>query len=220
LATSFAKIIIRDLDKTVKDIEAEEARTKKAAETAVRRVSFNLMKSLKEEIRAGAPGGRSFAPLTEIAKRMFSGGANRAPLEKLAKPVRVRFSRSGNNFISSLGYLTEDILDPSIKSADRISKSWARIVGLHTEGGTIPVTDEMRRDILRWGLVFRKGVLLAGSSSRKMNKLARVFFLRPSTTTFKIPARPILEPFQARYQSSIGQNIISKFEQEMKGERI
>jgi hypothetical protein len=202
MATSFAKIIIRDLDKTVKEINAEEARTKKAAETAVKVEGYRLMKLLKEEIKAGAPGGREFSPLTEIAKRTGSS-QNRKPLSRLAIPVRYKTTRNNNRFEFNLGFI-----------AEKTSKSWMKIAGLQTEGGSIPVDDETRRYIKLWGIVLKI------KKDKKSKEMAKYFFLLPSTVRFRIPARPIMEPFESKYASGILSNIKSNFERKMKGETI
>jgi len=204
-------LIIRDLDQTVKDIDKQAADTKKAGETAAKVEGFRLMKLLKAEIREGAPGGQKFSPLTEMAKIYSYGSRNRTPLKRLSIPVRYRVSRTSDEFAFSLGYMAQDIAG-SVKSSNRISKSWARILQLHQEGGTIPIDQDLRRALLIEGARLQKRKNTRGA--------ANVFFLKKSTMSFRIPRREIVDPFWRAHEGEAARNINRNFERKMAGERI
>jgi hypothetical protein len=194
-------VIVKELQKTLKDIEADKARTRKNLETAVRIEGFRLMWRLKKELEEGRAGANVFNPLTEIAKRMGKP-VNRKPLSKLAVAVRCSAGRMRGTFMVSVGFL-----DTGTRA---ISKSWRRIVEKQQEGATTSFTEDRRRAILNVGTTTRK----------RGDKAAKYFFLRKSTTSFRTPPRPILEPFIASQKSNIEANIVQNFERKMKGERI
>jgi len=205
----FARLVAKDIDKTLRDIKAEKTRVRRAGEIASRVEGFRLMKLLKEEIRAGRPGGMRLSPLTQIARRTRRK-LNRKPLERLAVPVRYRASRGGDKYTVQVGYLTEDIGNAAVKSRNRISKSWARIVKFQQEGGSIPVTPDLRRALIDIGARLKK---------RRVRE-ANVFFLKKSTRRLQVKPRPIIAPFWRAYRREAERNIERNFERKMRGERI
>lgn len=193
--TSTINQFIRDLEKADKD-------RIKAAQTAVKVEGFRLSKELKNEIRSGSPGGRSFSPLSAIAS-MRRYGKNKSPLFRLSIPIRYRVNYQGGAMSMEIGFV-----DPS-KGA-RISKSWVRLAQLHQAGGKLPVTEDMRKALAAVGARMKK---TRGSR-------ANVFFLKESTTSIKLPERPIIDPFWDAHEREAEQNIIVNFARKMRGERI
>lgn len=218
---------LRDLNR---DLGRWNERIGKAARAAVRVEGFRLSRTLKAEIREGAPGGRRFSPLTEIAKRAkagfirgerdirLHGGANvdRAPLRRLAAAAGYDARKIGGRFRLSIGFVRRGL-----------SRSWTRIAALHQQGETIPVTEELRRGLIRTGArLKRKGRTLgraggrSGAWSASSDGAYRFFFLRKSTRRFKVPARPVIDPFWERHGREVLQNIERNFRRKLRGERI
>lgn len=219
---SAAQFLIRNLNEFQKHLEQDRLAVVKAAQTAAKIEGYRLMGVLKQEIKAGAPGGMPFSPLTEMA-RLSGKKKSRRPLERLAQPVRYRAGEQGGSYSVKVGYLVEDIADPSIKSASRISKSWARLVQASQEGEQIPVTPELRRRMRTIGSGLKGKWSKAGRSGGRVmggNPAAKYFFLRSSTGVLRVPPRPIISPFWSRYQGQALGNIQRNFEAKMRGERI
>jgi hypothetical protein len=201
-----ANFIIKNLKEFQRSLEQAEKARIKAAQTAVKVEGFRLSKVLKQEIKAGAPGGRPFSPLSAIASmRRYGAGKRKPALFRMAVPVRYRVQYEGNNMTVQIGYV-----DPS-KGA-RISKSWVRLAQLHQAGGKLPVTEDMRKALAAIGARMKK---------RKINRSkANVFFLKPTTTQVDIPARPIIDPFWDAHKAEAEHNIALNFYRKMRGERI
>lgn len=88
-----AGVTIKGTRKVSRWLEAKKAESEKAMNTALRVEGFRLKNLMQREIRAGAPGGRPFAPLTYIARRARSDKRpGRSPLEALSKGVRYEVS--------------------------------------------------------------------------------------------------------------------------------
>ena len=204
----FARLITKDLKKFERDLENANKKRIKAGEMATRVEGFRLMYLLREELEAGAPGGRAFSPLTEIARRMGDGGSRRGPLKGLIKRVRLNRHKEGDGFVMSIGFV-----DPG--RGQKLSKSWKRIARRLQEGYTTPVTPELRKDILRQGLI-----KVAGKKRRRSQPWARYMFLKKTTTSLRTPARPIIDPFWDAHEREAAGNIGRNFEKKMAGERI
>jgi len=174
---------------------------KKASETATRVEAFRLSRLLKEEIRQGAPGGRPFSPLTEMAKRLRRP-ANRTPLRRLAVPIRYAAIRAAGKYRVSIGFV-----DPG--RGRPLSKSWKRIAKIHQEGFTQALTEQKRMGIIHVG---------ARLTRRVRNRF--YLFLRKSTQRLRTPARPIIDPFWKAHRRQAERNIERNFERKLRGERI
>jgi hypothetical protein len=198
---SFIDFIIRDLDKTVKGIEAEGARVTKAMETAVKVEGYRLMKILKEQLRAGKPGGSELDPLTEIGKR-YGKPINRKPLSRLAPVIRYGVERRGDGMVVGIGFIDY--------GSKKLSKSWLRIAEEQQEGAIRAISEERRKGIISIGV----------SLAKRKDATARFFFLRETTQTAKIPPRPVIGPFISAHLKGSGRIIVSNFERKMRGERI
>jgi len=84
---SAVKWVVKNILEFEQNLEADNKARVKAAQTSTKVEGFQLMKALKSEIRAGAPGSVQFSPLTEIAKRT-GRRPGRKPLSRLAIPIR------------------------------------------------------------------------------------------------------------------------------------
>lgn len=201
---TFVKMVIRNLDGFKRDMKKADGQRKYAAFTAVRVEGYSLMKDLKSEIRAGAPGGVPFSPLTQMALRTGKP-RNRSPLKKLAVPIRYRSEKKGNGYSISIGFV-----DPGRGKV--LSKSWKRLANLLQTGGKTKVTEKKRKSLIAMG---------ARMSKRKSTRRSsNVFFLRKTTREFDIPGRPILDPFWRNHKERAKRNIQRNFERKMGGERI
>ena len=141
---------------------------------ATRVEGLRLKKLLQQEIRAGAPGGRPFSPLTEMAKRMTERRSkNRRPLSRLAIPIRYRVSREGRNYKVRIG-----VVDPGKGKHPRTSVSWKRIARFQQEGGTRPVGNrEKRLGIIHMGLMRGRGKRKPEAWKRRRAAWAKYFLL-------------------------------------------
>ena len=193
--------IVKNLQQFKADLENADKTRVKAAQNAVKVEGYRLKNHLQEQIRAGAPGGKPFSPLSLIASaRRYR--ADKTPLKRLAIPVRYRVTYSGEGGMTfSFGYV-----DPA--KGKPISKAWKHLALLHQKGGKRPVTDDMRKGLIAIGKRMKKG------------KQRNVFFLRKATTEINIPARPIIDPFWQQNERAAEQNIIANFARKMRGERI
>lgn len=203
MAQGFVRLVVKELDRTVNEIRGAAQKVQKASQTALKVEGFRLMNLLKEDLRQGQAGAGAFDPLTEIARRLGKR-KNRKPLSRLAVAVRYAAETRNQSFAVAIGFLEGGT------RAKRVSKSWTRIARAVQEGFAAPITEEKRRAILDVGESLRK---------RKARE-AKYFFLRKTTTVFKTPPRPIIEPFLAAHRNEIGPNVMAAFERKMKGERI
>lgn len=79
------KSTLKGLDHVGKILKTESARQEKALETAGKVEGFRLMRLLKKEIQAGAPGGRRFKHLSYLA-RAWGGKGRLRPDKPLRQP--------------------------------------------------------------------------------------------------------------------------------------
>ncbi|MBW2599939.1 MAG: hypothetical protein JRC60_07690, partial [Deltaproteobacteria bacterium] len=92
---------------------------------------------------------------------------------------------------------------------EKLSKSWVKIFAMQQEGYTQQITRAARRYLAR-----------AGGEMPKGSKLRKHMFLRKGTTTFKTPARPIIDPFYLKWHRLSSMRIEANFDKKMRGERI
>ena len=206
-------VSIRGLKNLAYLYKTEHKKSVKALDTAIRVEGFRLRKLMQQEIRKSAPGGQKFEPLSIISRRL-SGGGRLAPNRPLAVK---RIVRGGKRFSMA------DVIryDTPKKSpiemhigwvGKETSKSWKRLAIAHQEGFTRTITDDQRRFLRRVGGDIKK------KSPR--SEAAKKFFLKKSTTTFKTPARPIIEPFWNAHENEALRNIKSNFKRKLAGHRI
>jgi hypothetical protein len=184
------------LKKLQKALKVESTRQRQVLNLAVRVEAFRLMKQLKADLRKGTPGGEPIEPLSVIWRRRRYKGRNR-PLSALA--------------VAAGYYVTHrDPIQVGVGFAGpKLSKSWQRIAKQLQQGFTFTPSKSLRRYLAAYG-----GELKSKTKARQF------FFLRKSTTQFKIPARPIIEPFWKANQAQSVKNIRDNFRRKMRGQRI
>lgn len=194
------RLVTKEFKKFMRGLDAADKKRIKTAEIATRVEGYRLMNLLKKEIRQGAPGGKKFAPLSYLARRW--GGSPRSmrpdkPLARMAIAVRY-FVPSKSPFTMEIGFV-----------GPKISKSWKRLAKKQQKGFTAEMKPERRRYFIR-----------AGAALSKRVKTRKYMFLRKTTTRFRTPARPIIEPFWASQEARAMQNIKANFARKWRGERI
>lgn len=189
------KATIKGAETLKRDMQRETRRARYALNLAVRVEGFRLMRLLKKEIRAGAPGGQRFAPLSRIAARRLHRGRNE-PLRRLALGVRYHLP-------------ARDPVEMHVGwTGPRVSKRWKILARELQKGFTTPVTAGIRRYLLRYGTGMR-------------NKSDRKYFkFKKSTRLLRTPARPIMEPFWRAHAREARENIVKNFRRKMRGHRI
>jgi len=208
--------ILKGTKKIRKDLEKEAARDEKALNIALKVEGFSLMKQMRLEIHRGAPGGRPFVPISRIAARTMASrlwgsseitkfgavgttaAAKKRPLRRLGNMVRYSLRR-GRQFSVAVGF-----------PADRLSKSWVRIARVQQEGGTFTVSEKTRRNIRQVGIILKK----------RREPEWRYFFLQKKTRRFRVPARPIVDPFWRKHREDAWISIRKNFRRKVAGQRI
>lgn len=207
---------MKGAQRTVKGLKAEHLRHKKAMNTAVRVRGFKLMRLLRKEIRAGAPGGRKLAPLSVMRRVMFAElrkGRLRAnkPLAPLARAIGYEVPRR-DPLAMKIGFV-----------GPASSATWRRLGKMHQEGFTTSVNAPFFRSrsttieqFLREQGSMVDHAVFGGRKARRRN----VFFLKKSTRQLRTPARPIIVPFMQRYERESLMKIRRDFVRKLRGERI
>lgn len=194
------KATVKGFTRIEKTLKTENRRQEKALNTSIKVEGFRLMRLLKKQIRAGAPGGKKFNPLTFLS-RAWSGKGKRLgpnkPLRRLALAVRY-FVKDQRPFDMRVGWV-----------GPKTSKSWKRIAEKQQEGFTGQTTESLRETF--------RGM---GSRMSKRSVARKYMFIRKSTARFKTPARPIMEPFWAAEHDRAWKNIQRNFRLKLKGQRI
>ncbi len=197
------------MNEFMQEFKADNEGRIKAGQTAVKVEGFRLMRLLQSEIKAAAPGGQAFTPLTEIAKQI-SGSA----IKHKNKPLYTLYDAIRYNAANPEGTALHVEVGAVDTRRARLSASWKRIMTEQQEGVTKEVTESMRHRLR----------LLGAAQKEKRGKFAKgkaaYFFLKASTTQFKTPARDIINAFWAAYQGAVMPNIQNNFERKMRGERI
>jgi len=191
-------VTVRGIKKLKRDLKAEGARAEKAMVTAVKVEAFRLSHLMKKEIRQGAPGGRRFAPLTYLSRRISEKRLRpNKPLRALANAVRYHVA-DRNPLDVRVGF-----------TGPRVSSTWKRIAEQQQEGFTHAMHPRAR-EMFAW----LGGRMSTRAPSRKY------MFLRKDTREFTTPARPIIEPFWDKHRSEALFKIRDNFRRKMKGKRI
>ena len=194
------KVVEKGFTQLEKVYRTEGKRQEKALNTAIKVEGFRLMRLLKQQIRAGAPGGKKFDPLTYLS-RAWSGrgkrlGSNK-PLRRLAIAVRY-WVKDQSPFDMRIGWV-----------GPKTSRSWKRIAKKQQEGFEHGMPETRRQ-------YFRSKA--AGMSKRSVAR--KYMFIRKSTTKFKTPARPIMDPFWEAEEDRAWRNIRDNYRRKMQGQRI
>jgi hypothetical protein len=200
---------IKELDRMLAN---KTKQTQKALNTAMRRQGFLLRQKLQEEIREGAPGGLTFEPWryitlwhTENKKKILTGAArwSGGPLRRLGGRWIRYHVESNEPFVLKIGW---------VGVPGNIKKRAAQ----HQQGFTSPVSSRLRRILIQRGIKRKE---IEGDLPKGMG-VARYHFLKKSTTTFRTPARPVIEPFWRAHKAESWQNIRKNFRLKMRGETL
>lgn len=184
-------------------LQKDAEKVRKASINAAKVEGYRLAKLMKQEMKAGAPGGSGFSPLSVIRSGKISGG--RKPLSSMAMAPRYATINQAEQTKTMVGFL-------SIK----LSRKWVQLADKLQDGAQ--VSADAASPI---GSTYRKLFVRIGASIKKRNPdVARYYFLKKSTTTLVTPGRMIIVPFWRAHQSEAVRNIISNFERKIRGERI
>jgi hypothetical protein len=189
-------------------IDFDSAQSRKDLADAIRGEAFSMRESLKNNIKFGAPSPSSpFKPLSIIARtvrhRRTMGVRAPFPLRKLASAVTY-YVKSDKDYTVKVGFPKEYARTPL----------WARQAALMQQTGFIKtVTPRMREWFASQGE--RRGE----SRSRRQQRISHALFLRKSTTTLKIPPRPIIAPFWEHSKSHVVSQILAKFRLKRAGQK-
>lgn len=215
--------VIKGVDKVIKAIDTIPQKIDRDLNSAFRVEGFKLKNQLQLEIRAGAPGGVPFKPDTYIHR-----GLKKNPkkvLRKLALGIRYYVPNSTNQrlqvgFVGPVNQRELETMTNSgvkfgshggyrgIKAGGMTSNSWRKLGAYHQEG--------FRRDISP----IQRAWLAKTGSKIKDRSLRQYFFLKPTTTQFITPSRPIIDPFWAKYRNRTMRNIRINFLKKTAGYKI
>ena len=211
----FIGVTIKGVNKADRYFKQKSAQIKKASNAAVRVEGFRLKKQLAKEIRQGDPGGRRFAGLSYLRRfgRSPWKGRKNNPLAPLAKAVRYHV-RSTHPYTLAIGFVgalntTAARRSGGMSAFDIVGGSWRRLADRHQKGFTRTISKAQREYFASKGA--RLGVAEDGETP---------FFIKKSTTRFRTPARPIIDPFYRSQEPSIKRNIAKNFRLKMQGKRI
>lgn len=202
--------VLKGTKQTANWLKHQRAAHVKAHKTAVKVEGFRLKNKLQAEIRKGAPGGKPFAPLSFIARRLWiKNRPGRAPLARLA--YGIRYNVQDRPFEMKVGFV-----QPT-RGPQSVSKAWRRIAAHHQEGFVRDVTERQRRYFAGRGAELFAG---RGAERDEVGDGDTPFFLRKSTRRLTTPAREIVRPFWRANAGAAEKNIRNNFKKKMKGQRI
>ena len=193
-------MIVRLATRNLKEVRREFALIDKhrvdMAEKAAMDVAKDRLMVLKREMRAGAPGGRKMAGLSNIGQMVVSSKGLKkrgrgAPLHTLAKYVYVNKFRTGNSLEIDVGF---------VHKGGSGSNAYINVAAIHQAGQTRHVSEKKRRYFA-----------VVGKTLPERSKFRKFFFIRKSTTTFKTPARPIIDPFWEAHRGAMERDIKSRY---------
>lgn len=223
-------MLIRGVDKLERVIKRTRLEQEKASNTAIRIEGYRKKNLLQKELRKGAPGGRQFAPLSFIARRLWYPPERRVPLYS---PVSNRYGKDGTidkavryHVQSERPYtLALGFVGPTSRSKAELARkkglkrgidpehissvTWRRLALKHQAGFVAPVSSSQRLGFAHIGAAL--GTIEGGRTP---------FFLKKSTTHMRTPARPIISPFRIRYRREIVRNIANHYAAKMAGRRV
>ena len=199
-------------------VKGYREKVRKAQDDAVRVEGYRRMVQLRREIRAAAPGGRRFAPLSMIRRTMRAAGSGRLradkPLVALGHAIGYETNRGQSPIEFKFGFV-----GPASSSA------WRRLADMHQRGFTrrsdgpydpkYPSHGTLRETFAREG-----GRIDYKRYGRRKAKRRNVFFLRKETGDLQTPARPIIAPFLSATRAATLYKIRENFRRKMRGERI
>lgn len=181
-----------------------EGRFKKALETSVKREALNLSGQIKKGIRNQAPGGKTFAPPSEmtLANRKFQG-----------KRGRTKALIVNGDLLNSVTHKQEGaaawvgVRRKTMRGENGDEKDMVNIAAVHEYGFrpvVIPYTDKVRR------------YLFAMMNEAGIEPRAFTPGSKSDVIVFEIPARPFLRPSHAEWQKGL-KDRFEKHVQELMG---
>lgn len=185
--------VVRGIENIERNLRAENRRQVRALDTAVRVEGYRLRRQLIQDIRAEAPGGRRWEPLSMLQRRR---ARRTKALQTLTRAVRYHVPQR-SPIEMHIGWV-----------GPRVSKSWRRLAQRHQEGFTYEPSKQQRRMLAQVGGRMRR------------SKYKPYHFIRRETKRFKVPARPIMEPFWRRQEPISRSNISRNYVRKLRGERI
>lgn len=200
---------IRGLVRLRQNLRAIQKDEEKALTTAIKVEGYRLMRLLKTDIRKNSPGGRKMAPKSILARNLNYGSYLAGERQQTMAHYRMSSPKALMRMALAVRYWVDDDAMHIGWTGPKISNSWKKIAILQQEGFTQNMPSIERRWAANIG-----GKMPEGSRNRKF------MFLRKSTTQFKTPARPIIDPFWAAHQAEVWQNIRDNYRRKLKGERI
>ena len=208
-----------------KNLDKYEFSLAKNMNTAFRITGYRLKNKLQKEIRAGAPGGSKFSPLTVIASKWFYNRRKSGALARLAIGVRYHIPNTVTPLLQ-IGYVGPvnsreqlEMVNSGFKFGDSgkshrgisltnmTSKSWRRLADMHQRGFKKNVTDLMRLSL------YSRAGRIRGPESRYLR-------IKKSTTKFENEPRLIIDPFWDANRTDAIKEIRVNWERKMRGERI
>jgi len=230
-----ATAVIKNPNHIKSAFKAERKRGLDAAKDSIYRESLRLKNLLRQEIKAGSPGGRAMAPLGAMALATKKGPSARKPLVRIAFMMRFFVFRRGGTWYAKLGYVPKTGSGFGPKSS---SISWGKILEKQAAGFSLDVTPRMRRKFIRLAMPTLGRWTGGGRSGGKVSKYKKTragrwqalgrsgskmyvetqkspYFVRKDTR-LKIPARPFIEPFWTARKAQAMQNMRQNFRNNMK----
>jgi hypothetical protein len=182
-------------------IGAWEGDSPRALKNAIRTEGFSLRATLMQAIRAGKPApGVHLPELSIIARTINRKGGIRQHLPLL-------------RIASAVTYDVDAALGTMRVGFTRRSAAWARTAAKRQqEGFTRPVTPAMREYFAARGSARRE------NRRWKSRRLGNPLMLRKSTTRFKIPPRPVIDPFWRHQEKTSLERIRANFRLIMRGQ--
>lgn len=192
-----------------RDLGAETKRQKKALNTALRVEGYRRLRELRDEIRAGRPGGHPYAAaLSKLAGRTKAGRLrkNQAPLYRIARMLRYDIVYKNGDLSFSFGFMD--------RGRRPISSTYKQMLQKHQEG----------IDVLYRGSRAELGIRFArigAKLKKKGDPDARYFFLRKTTgRKIDLPKRPVVNPFWEEKRGDAIASIRRNFRRKLMGEFI
>ena len=193
--------VVKGAEKTLAALAQEDRRQKRALVTALKREGYLRAKELQREVRAGAPGGQAFAPMSKmfgVMSRLNRRHGYAKGFIQSGNLIQYDVMGSDENAIVSVGWPTS-----------RVPGSFRKLMADLQEGKTTSVSAEQRR--------FFAGV--AGQSGSRTNA-RKYLFLKRSTSSFRMPGRPVITPYYNAHRSEFLPSIRKNWIAKMKGQRI
>lgn len=202
---------VHGLTELRKKVGAYDAASKRALDIAIKNEAVELLKELRGQVRQGTPGGHPYAAiLSKLARRTKRGALRKSqvPLSRLARLLRYNIDYSSGALKITFGFVTE--------GPKRLAGYWQDLLRKHQEGVDVLYTHSRTELGIRMA---RIGARLKKDGDAD----ARYFFLRKSTGRargFRLPERPIIDPFWAEQRVDAMASIREKFRRKLAGERI